>query len=291
MNFLKQAERGENSWYLYIFSFILIFLASQLGSLPFAFYRLSQSSAPLPTIASLLDLFLVMISFLFGLIAIYFCVKYILKKKPMDILTARNRFCFRKMFFAAFIWLFMSLVATFMPLLWTESSLVLQFEIKTFFPLLLISLLMFPVQVAFEELVFRSLLLQWVYNLSKSPIFAIVLSAVVFGLMHVANPEVERFGIAVLLPQYILIGILFGLISVLDDGIELAYGLHLANNLFLALVVSSDVAVFQTDAVFFIKDAVITNIDTLILFALSIIFVYVCKIKYKWTLKNIFSKI
>lgn len=53
-----------------------------------------------------------------------------------------------------------------------------------------------------------------------------------------------------MMPQYISFGLIFGLISVLDDGIELAMGIHFANNAFLSLFVTHSSAAFQTTAVF-----------------------------------------
>ena len=57
---------------------------------------------------------------------------------------------------------------------------------------------------------------------TKSRWFTLILTSVMFGLMHSFNPEIKAYGFWLTMPQYILFGLLFGIITVLDDGIELA---------------------------------------------------------------------
>src|SRR5690554_7784922 len=54
----------------------------------------------------------------------------------------------------------------------------------------------------------------------------------------------------VIMIYYIGCGFLLGIMTLMDDGLELALGFHAANNLIGALIVTSDAAVFQTDAIF-----------------------------------------
>ena len=70
-----------------------------------------------------------------------------------------------------------------------------------------------------------------------------------FGLMHIANPEVEKLGYLILI-YYIGTGFLFGIITLMDEGTELALGMHAANNIVAAVFVTANWAAFQTDAIF-----------------------------------------
>ena len=79
---------------------------------------------------------------------------------------------------------------------------------------------------------------------------ALLLTGFAFGLLHGSNPEVDRFGFWVAMPQYILMGLLLGLVAIWDDGLELALGLHLANNIISSLVVTHDASALQTHALF-----------------------------------------
>ena len=107
----------------------------------------------------------------------------------------------------------------------------------------------------------------------------------VFGLLHIANPEVEKLGYIIMV-YYIGTGLFLGITALMDDGIELALGFHAANNLFTALLVTADWTAFQTHSVF--KDmSDPTEIGILEIFIpVFIIFPVLLLIfskKYKWT--------
>ena len=69
--------------------------------------------------------------------------------------------------------------------------------------------------------------------------FPLLFTSITFGLMHIANPEVEKLGYSLLI-YYIGTGLFLGITTLMDDGLELALGFHTANNLFTALLVTSD---------------------------------------------------
>ena len=74
-----------------------------------------------------------------------------------------------------------------------------------------------------------------------------MLTGILFGLMHAANPEVETLGYGVM-SYYIMTGIFLGFIVLMDDGLELSMGYHAANNIFAALILTNEWQAFQTDA-------------------------------------------
>ena len=78
---------------------------------------------------------------------------------------------------------------------------------------------------------------------------ALFLTSIVFGSLHLANPEITALGYEFIF-LYISVGFLLGIMTLMDDGLELAIGFHAANNLIAALLVTADWTVFQTDALF-----------------------------------------
>jgi len=52
------------------------------------------------------------------------------------------------------------------------------------------------------------------------------------------------------MPQYIVFGMIFGIITILDDGIEAAMGAHAANNIFLCIMVTNKASALQTPALY-----------------------------------------
>jgi hypothetical protein len=67
--------------------------------------------------------------------------------------------------------------------------------------------------------------------------------------MHAANPEVEKLGFSVMV-FYIGTGLVLGAMTLLDEGLELALGMHAANNIVGALLMTASWTAIQTDSVY-----------------------------------------
>lgn len=291
--FLEQAYSGKNQWYLYIFSLLFIFMTTQIGSLPLVGYMIRENPDILQTgdisaaTGTNTGLALSLFSFVAGFFAIFYCVKYIHRKQPTSIVTSRPKTDWGRIFFAAGIWGILSLATLLIPLFTSNSpDIILQFEPLNFFILVLISLLLFPFQTSFEELLFRGYLMQWTAYLFKYRWVAILITGTLFGLMHGANPEVKEFGIWITIPQYILMGLILGYVTVKDDGTELALGLHMANNILAAITITSDSSALQTHALFKNLHPVASWTDTLVILIIGTIFIWSCNRKYHFMNKN-----
>jgi membrane protease YdiL (CAAX protease family) len=162
-------------------------------------------------------------------------------------------FRWKRLFFAFFL-MFIVMVGLLSIQIYADSfghgqAFNFQFNPSKFFPLLLVSLLMLPIQTACEELLFRSYLLKGLKLRIKRTGTSILLSSLMFGLMHIGNPEVQEMGYHMLV-YYFLSGLFLALVTTVDDGLELAIGYHTANNLIAAIFVTTDWQVFRTDALF-----------------------------------------
>jgi len=78
----------------------------------------------------------------------------------------------------------------------------------------------------------------------------LIITSLFFGLMHSWNPEVKEFGFLQMMPQYVLFGLVFGTVTIIDDGVEIATGAHAANNVFLSIMVTNRSSTLQTPAMF-----------------------------------------
>src|SRR5690606_12390754 len=125
-------------------------------------------------------------------------------------------------------------------------------------------------------------LIQFLAFFSKNRGIALFLSSVLFGLMHLGNPEVGDMG-GIIMVYYIGSGVFMGIMTLMDDGLELALGFHAANNLAGALIVTSESAVFQTDAVLLYKGT--STIWELLLqvFVIFPILLWIFSKQYSWT--------
>ena len=122
------------------------------------------------------------------------------------------------------------------------------FNLQPFLILAVIAILLIPLQTSFEEYFFRGYLMQGLGILFKNKWLPLLITSVGFGLLHIANPEVEKLGYIIMV-YYIGTGLFLGIITLMDDGLELALGFHAANNLFTALLVTADWTAFQTHSI------------------------------------------
>ncbi|MEG0795191.1 MAG: lysostaphin resistance A-like protein [Odoribacter sp.] len=297
--FLEKVYSGKNQWYFYVFSLLIIFVATQIGSFPLLGYLLMENPDMLKSgniavaTSTNMGLFLTLFSFMVGFFAIFFCLKFIHGKKYLDITTSRSRIDWGRIFFSAGIWGVLTLLTFAAQFAFTDTSdIVFQFEPTNFFILLGVSLLMFPFQTSFEELIFRGYLMQWSALLFKYRWIALLITGLLFGILHGANPEVKEFGMWVALPQYILMGVILGYVAIKDDGLELALGLHFANNLLAAVTFTSDASALQTHALFKDLNPSASHLDTLMMLVAGLIFIWICNCKYHFMGKvNLWGKI
>jgi membrane protease YdiL (CAAX protease family) len=160
---------------------------------------------------------------------------------------------------------------------------------STIIPLVLISLLLIPIQTTAEEVLFRGYLFQAFGHKNRRGWISVVVTGVLFGLMHAANPEVETLGYGVM-SYYIMTGIFLGFIVLMDDGLELSMGYHAANNIFAALILTNEWQAFQTDALWIdhAKPTFGWDVIATMLLLQPLLFFLFYKL-YKW--KNLRSKL
>ena len=141
---------------------------------------------------------------------------------------------------------------------------------------------MIPLQTSFEEYLFRGYLMQGIGVLAKNRWLPLVITSVIFGALHFFNPEVDKIG-NIIMVYYIGTGFFLGIMTLMDEGMELALGFHAGNNLVTALLVTADWTVFQTNSV--LKDVSDPSAGLDILAPVLIvypIFLGIMAWRYKW---------
>ena len=117
----------------------------------------------------------------------------------------------------------------------------------------------------------------------KNRWFPLIVTSLVFGLLHIANPEVEKLGYGILV-YYIGTGFFLGIITLMDEGLELALGFHAANNLITALLVTANWTAFQTDSILIDVSTPALGADVYLpVFVIFPILIFIFSKKYGWT--------
>jgi hypothetical protein len=262
MKFIQQAFKGVNDWWAYTVTLFLLFFGWQIiGIIPLVVtaYMYSEnlsefSNAALDNFTTLginTNLYLVLMIFTFfaGLVFLLLGIKFIHKRKIITVLTSRSKLDWNRVLFSFFVWVGIGVISFAVSYILTPNDYVWNFDLVPFIVLVLISFLLLPLQTSMEEVLFRGYLMQGFGIWFKKGIFALVLTSVIFGLLHGANPEVEKLGWFVMI-FYIGTGLLLGIFVIMDDGLELSLGFHAANNILAAVLVTVEWGAFHTDALF-----------------------------------------
>jgi len=257
------------------------------------------------------------LSFAFGLIGIFLVVKFLHKLTITQFTTLRKKMDWKRFWSIFFVWGLLSSSLVLIDYFLSPEDYVLNFDLKNFLILSVITIALVPLQTSCEEYLFRGYLMQGIgmattknkfafivlYSILSVTLYYVlcsafslnVLSSVVlifiltltffaligleyferlfksnsykklqfffqrgwtpliitsfiFGMLHIANPEVDKLGYTIMI-YYIGTGLFLGIMTLMDDGLELALGFHAANNLFTALLVTADWTAFQTHSI------------------------------------------
>ncbi len=189
-----------------------------------------------------------LLTFVIGLVLLFLWVKYIHKQTLITLTTARNKIDWKRVWFMFILWGAVSSSLVLVDYYLSPEGYEFNFNLQPFLILVVIAVVLIPIQTSFEEYLFRGYLMQGIGVIAKNRWFPLLITSVIFGLMHIANPEVDKLG-PVIMVYYIGTGLFLGVITLMDDGLELALGFHAANNLFTALLVTADWTAFQTNSI------------------------------------------
>lgn len=292
--FIAQGNTKENVFWKYLLGSFILFCASLVGQLPFIFgvyIKSYKEKIPYPNtyeatvgfLDSNLALFLMLVSFVFVFFQLYALVRFFHKQSFLQLITSRNSIDWHRVLFSFTIWAGITIISTVVVYILYPEDFIVQFDWIPFLLLFVIGLLLFPFQIGSEELIFRGYLMQGFGNLAKNKWFPLLMTSLIFGLLHIANPEVDKMGYAILI-YYIGTGLFLGIITLMDEGMELALGFHFANNFIAALLVTSDWTAFQTHSI--LKSTSDPSVFFDIILPISIIFpilVVLFAKKYHWT--------
>ena len=296
MNYIEQAYKGKNEWYHWLFTIVIVFFGWQvLGVLPLVLAAAgkSESIAQFTEFAkdnfmtAGLDknflLLLILVMFLFGLMFLFIGVKYIHQRSFTSLITSRTKVDWKRFFYGFFVWGILAVGMTYASILLAPENFIWNFNATPFFILVAISFIFIPFQTSFEELLFRGYFMQGIGVLAKNRWVPLLVTSLVFGLLHGTNPEVAKLG-QITMVFYIGTGLFFGIVTLMDEGTEITLGLHAVNNITAAFFVTTDWMVFQTDALY--KDISEPSVSWemfLPVFILYPIMLFLFSKKYGWT--------
>jgi hypothetical protein len=296
MYFLKTIET-QNEWWRYLVTLlIVIFVYLVLGGLPLLIVILMKgihdpeldlegfSDSYDPELLGLeqnTGLLILLVPAVLAFFSLLILMIRLHGQKPGNIVSFTGKIRWNRVGTGAALWLVLLIAGESIFYALDPGNYIFSFNVSKFIPLLAITLFVIPIQAWSEELLFRAYLMKGIGLLTGMRFAALILTSVLFGLLHVGNPEVQQFGFWSTMPYYVGFGLFAGLLVVFDGGIELACTVHAINNMYSAALVSYQSSVLTTSALWKIEslNPVLMNIGFLLM---AVIFILVLARIFKW---------
>jgi len=251
ISFLENASEGKNNWWRYLLTVIVslvggsllagiilgmvlavvsIFFAGEVSNI----YPFIQSTISNPIFLVVL----VGISYTISVFLFYICLRFVHHKKFLSVINTVSGLRWKLLLKGLVLWALILFILSLPSLIFNQGGYEITYNSKSFLILLIICLLAFPIQASFEEILFRGYLMQGFSLVSKKPWVPLVLTSLIFGSVHVLNGTNLYMDLSIVASTFI-IGMMLGIIALGDNGIETAMGVHIANNLYVALFFNS----------------------------------------------------
>ncbi len=282
--YIENAYLGKNPKWLYILFPLGFFGIMGLNVLASHLLNLDTDAIIQQSIAQKGELHFfaeMMILYVIFFVVLLLWVRYVHGQPLVAFNTSRTKIDWKRFFFSFFLWGGLMTVITFSDYLLNPENFVWNFQPEKFLILVVLAVIFIPFQAGFEEYFFRGYLMQGLGIFVKNRWIPLIFTSITFGIAHISNPEVAKLGYGVMV-YYIGTGLFLGIITLMDEGLELALGFHIANNLFKALLLTNDWAAFRVPALLKDVSEPSLGVDAITPLFLFIGLLIIFKKKYAW---------
>ena len=287
--FLEDFSVEKKPLGFYLLGSLVVLIFSIIGQIPMFFFipnEINTYTEGLDVFSSLdknLLLFLLLLPSAFSFIGLWFVVKQIHYRSLISIITSRTNIDFKRFRFGFILWSIISISIFIIEILINPTDYEWNFNFSKFLVLFFISFVMIPIQSILEELIFRGYLMQGFSVFFKNRLLPLLITSIIFGLLHILNPEIQKIGYGLLI-YYVGTGMFFGIVTLMDEGVELSSGFHVSNNLVASLLVTADWTAFETYSIFkFIGNPYFSKEVLLYVFIIYPSIIFFLSKKYKWS--------
>lgn len=262
-DYLEIARQGKNDWWRYLISFPSILISWLIvGAIPaillMAYVLMDGDPATnfsgthFVGIPIILEFLVTLLSFIPLIVATLLAVRFIHERSLRSLVTGEAHIRWRRIFVGAGVWLIIAALVSIVESLLYPGRYILTFQPAALMVYAVVALILIPIQTSAEEFLFRGYLLQWIGLRLKNKWILSLLNGTLFFLPHIVNPEMATDSVLIGL-GYFAMGFFLTRIALQDNGIELALGMHAANNLFSVLFANYTITALPSPALFTIQ--------------------------------------
>lgn len=250
--YIEQGYKGDiGLWKYWVIpvGFILFMIANYIATILSPVNVEDSMQLLIAQLGSNTVLVILLLPLVVGLFVVLGWTKLVHSQTITSLTTSRKKIDWKRIFFAFTLWGLVTVLLTGIDIYIQPEDYVFNFKPVPFFTLAIIGILLIPLQTSFEEYLFRGHMMQGIGLMTKNRWIPLVITSVLFGVMHLGNPEVTRLGLGIMV-YYIGTGFFLGILTLMDEGLELSLGFHAANNLVGALLLTADWTAFQTESIY-----------------------------------------
>lgn len=206
-------------------------------------------------------------------IGIGLTVQSIHRRRVITLVSAVGTLLPKRLLLSFAVWFVLLTLPSIADYLINPANFLITPNLREWWIFLPIALVLTPIQTSAEELFFRAYLLQGFGLITRQPLLLILLTSLVFAVPHFGNPEMQR-GAVWLALSYWAIGIFLALLTLREGRLELALGVHAANNLFIALFVNTKDSALPAPSLFITNDPGDPRLSFVLFLATAVIYYY-----------------
>jgi membrane protease YdiL (CAAX protease family) len=253
MEWLHNTQTGNSKWWSWWVGLVVILVCYIiLGAIP-AVIGMGMGLIDLDETGSFggsgdpVQFALVMFSPIMLFVGVWLAQRLV-HRRTLTQLTSTTTFRWQLVWQSMTIWLGLGVLFTAIEALIYPGRYQWTFDLSKWILIAPLVLLAIPIQASGEELMFRGYLMQAFARLWAQPVFLVLLSGVAFMAPHLLNPEMGSAlgGPIPMALNYFLVGVGTAVLSIRDNGIERAIGMHVVNNLYAGMVVGYEGSVLGT---------------------------------------------
>lgn len=254
--FLDLANRGETRWIRYILTLLIVIATWTFGSgvVLFSVYGSEPEGLPMDGTNPFLDFIALNLLFVTVLVGLWIGISNAHKRSFRTLITPRDHIRWGRIFQGFGLQMGLGIVFAAIDALIFPDNYSYSLDPERFYKFAILVLFLTPFQTTTEELLTRSYFLQMLGHFTRHPIVLVILNALPFALFHLMNPEIAAYGVVPMLISYFVVGAFLALVTLKDNGAELAIGIHAANNMFAAVLVNYEGSALSTNSIFTIKE-------------------------------------
>ncbi|MBD1865735.1 CPBP family intramembrane metalloprotease [Cyanobacteria bacterium FACHB-471] len=278
--YVEAARWGKHRGWRYVLGLVVILFAwLVVGTGAGVLVAFALSGQPDYTVLDPFGKFLfVMVGFAFFLVGVLIAVTRIHRRYPRTLVTAREKISWRRVGQGFVAWLVpVCLIGGLGQYLLYPDTFSFNSDLASFALFVPLALVLIAIQTTTEELFFRGYVVQGASMISTNRVFLALVAAVAFTLPHLANPEAISGGWLTVFFNYFLVpGLLWTVVSLIDGTTELAIGVHFANNIGGILLINAPGTAVTTPALFTVSEfrATYAALSTLVIIPIFLAIAY-----------------